>query len=472
MSSSIGRNAPCPCGSGLKYKKCCLLRRQSDSRRDAAARSARERRNEVVGHALGWLRRHHQDAFFAALDEFESATAVDDGRPLSETEDEYFKMQTLEWALAEGVTEIDGREVRLRDLVLEAGIVLEADHRLWLERATEEPLRLWKIVTVSPSEGLELQDLLDEGAETVWATERAGSRTLRRLDVIAARLARWDDGWEIAALYSIPDHEVLSLVRRIEDEVGTGRADPRQARRVGRLIRDTWVRLFTQRRYPPKIVDSGGDPIELTTDHWQVVDEDELKRRLAAQPDVVGNRDGSWSRLQDPEAETSRSLLALNSGKRPDRLEVFAQTRKLADEGRLWLEGVAGPSLRFLTREIVDPMSERVLGGEAAGGRSMAIESVRIGDETPPDPEGEIPPDLKSRLIEKLYRQQYAGMADCSIPALGDKTPRQALREPGGERRVRLWLEGFEKNERRMAEDDGRDPVDLGFLWQEIGLAP
>jgi hypothetical protein len=36
---------------------------------------------------------------------------------------------------------------------------------------------------------------------------------------------------------------------------------------------------------------------------------------------------------------------------------------------------------------------------------------------------------------------------------------------------VRLWLEGFERTERRMAEDDGRDPVDLGFLWQEIGLA-
>jgi len=23
---SVGRNAPCPCGSGLKYKRCCLGR--------------------------------------------------------------------------------------------------------------------------------------------------------------------------------------------------------------------------------------------------------------------------------------------------------------------------------------------------------------------------------------------------------------------------------------------------------------
>ena len=29
--AKIGRNAPCPCGSGKKYKKCCLLRRESEA---------------------------------------------------------------------------------------------------------------------------------------------------------------------------------------------------------------------------------------------------------------------------------------------------------------------------------------------------------------------------------------------------------------------------------------------------------
>ncbi len=32
--SKIGRNAPCPCGSGKKYKKCCLL--NQDGRQAAA----------------------------------------------------------------------------------------------------------------------------------------------------------------------------------------------------------------------------------------------------------------------------------------------------------------------------------------------------------------------------------------------------------------------------------------------------
>lgn len=30
--SKIGRNTPCPCGSGKKYKKCCLYRKEGKSR--------------------------------------------------------------------------------------------------------------------------------------------------------------------------------------------------------------------------------------------------------------------------------------------------------------------------------------------------------------------------------------------------------------------------------------------------------
>ena len=31
MMIKIGRNTPCPCGSGKKYKKCCLFRQEANS---------------------------------------------------------------------------------------------------------------------------------------------------------------------------------------------------------------------------------------------------------------------------------------------------------------------------------------------------------------------------------------------------------------------------------------------------------
>ena len=32
--AKVGRNAPCPCGSGKKYKKCCLLRQDGNTQTD------------------------------------------------------------------------------------------------------------------------------------------------------------------------------------------------------------------------------------------------------------------------------------------------------------------------------------------------------------------------------------------------------------------------------------------------------
>jgi len=472
MSHQTRRNDPCPCGSGLKFKKCCLVRQKEEDRRVHAAVSAQQRRNEVFMHAVDWLGHHHGEALQAAFEEFGTAV-VEDGRTLSEDDDAYFMMQAVGWVLAEGTTEVDGRTVRLRDLVVEGEPILEADQRLWLELAGQEPLRLWEVTDVDPGVGLELRNLLDESADVVWVKERSASQTLGRSEVIAARLGRWQNAWELASLFSIPDTEVLDLMQHLEERIEGDPADPDVARATGKLIRDFWVRLFTRRRVLPKVVDAGGDPLELTTDHWQVLDEDELARRLEAEPDVVGSRKRGWSRLKDPDAEMSSTLLALNPGKREDRLEVFARTRKLADEGRSWLERAAGPSLRFLTREIVDLMGERVLGGGDPAGPSVAVESFAFPVAGPePAEDSEIPPETKSQLMESVYRKQYKGLADQKIPVLGNKSPREALKEPGGPRRVRRWLEGFERNETRMAAADEREPVDLGFLWQEIGLEP
>ena len=33
----IGRNAPCPCGSGKKYKKCCLLQKANQGQKHASS---------------------------------------------------------------------------------------------------------------------------------------------------------------------------------------------------------------------------------------------------------------------------------------------------------------------------------------------------------------------------------------------------------------------------------------------------
>lgn len=43
----IGRNDPCPCGSGKKYKKCCLNKSVEQRLAEAVARSSNNLKNEA-----------------------------------------------------------------------------------------------------------------------------------------------------------------------------------------------------------------------------------------------------------------------------------------------------------------------------------------------------------------------------------------------------------------------------------------
>jgi hypothetical protein len=225
-----------------------------------------------------------------------------------------------------------------------------------------------------------------------------------------------------------------------------GEDDPRVA---GKAIANLWLQWLTAP--PPELVDALGDPLTLVTDHYQVLDRRALGRALAACPDVQGDPAQGWARLEEPYGELSRTLLAINPGAAPDRLELFARTLPLADEGREWFAQVAGAAVRFVTREIVDPL--------AAIGRRAARESDLLA-------ESEIPIEVRRELHHRVYR----AWADEPIPALDDLTPRQAVRTEAGRRKVERLLRKYEVDELSQARRSGAEPMGFDFLWEAVGL--
>jgi hypothetical protein len=139
-----GRNSPCPCGSGKKYKVCCLAKDEARERERQAPDRAAEK-------ALSWLSQHYADEVNESV-ENQFCAVLEDAQleELQELPEELFQMfqiNSLEWVLAEGEIEIEeDAEAGLRDVV-ELLRSYEIGERKRAEREGRKPvdfLFLWE----------------------------------------------------------------------------------------------------------------------------------------------------------------------------------------------------------------------------------------------------------------------------------------------------------------------------------------
>jgi hypothetical protein len=364
--SDLLRNAPCPCGSGKKYKNCC--------QRLEAAGAAVPLAGAGAAHlALDWLALAFPDqlatavqrGFFVALD----AKEREELEALPSDLKSMININRAEWLLADARIDVGGRgdasPPRAMELVLgPGGPVLTAVQRRHLESLAAVPLRFYDVIESHPGSGLLLRDVLEPEGSPVRVRERSASRSLARGDVLGARVVPERDTFVLSgAIY----HFNRPAAGALRDDLPAAlkRAQGRRRRPldpdvvrdlVTRIIVDAWLIQLARPPEIPRLVDaSTGEALMLVTDHYEVLDWGALAQTLAAEPDVEGDRARGWVRLEAADESGGRTILAINLGKQKDRLEPFARTLRRADEGREWLQRVAGGSLRFLVRDIVDP---------------------------------------------------------------------------------------------------------------------
>jgi len=159
----VGRNDPCPCGSGRKFKRCCLGKIPPEL-------SISNDEGTAVGTALAWLKTNYQEEVDEAIIEYffggpddEELDAIGD-LPLTTGVD----INIGEWLLADAYLDIGGKRIRALDLVLgPSGPLLPAGGKEWLRAIGEQSLSLYEVQSVVPGEGFELKDLLRRDAPIV-----------------------------------------------------------------------------------------------------------------------------------------------------------------------------------------------------------------------------------------------------------------------------------------------------------------
>jgi hypothetical protein len=455
-----GRNAPCPCGSGRKYKNCCLktLKPDRDSewqRLGEAYGRLDERLRDFAERALG------RAGMEASYDEFLlwPEEALDPA--FLERQGELF----CSWSIFNWCCEpedVDG-PLRLPPGVTQAEFYLERQkgrlsdtEKVLITAISHAPFSFHEVIRCEPGRGFLLKDVLT--GEELDVLERSASEVAREGDILFGRVATLG---EVSMLYgcgayAFPPEYKPSIIdlrkwlrrgrRKITREMlGECEAD----------IRKAYLDLSQSLFRLPSLCNTDGEPLIMQTLHYEIDSSDRAFSGLAglcateseAELWALAQRDaeGGITRVQIPWTRKERRKPALDStvlgflnieGK---TLQVSVNSAARAERIRKEIESRLGAGARFKAAVI---QSGEVMMKEARD---------RASRPAPPRKDEDLMrnPEVRAKLAE-MMAAHWEGWVDEKIPALGGKTPRQAVKTADGRESVEALLRSAE---RRAAED-------------------
>ena len=453
--SKPGRNEPCPCGSGKKFKKCCLLAGPSHT---GASYTGAERLSAMAQFDR-FIEDHLGPEDDAALEAFWGRYLDHDAeldKATSRLSDDAFEM----WFSFDFPLD-DGRLVV--DRFLEEHPRLSTGERAYLQILGGTAMHLYEVVDAFPGVSLTLRDVLE--GDQVTVRERLGSRTINRFDWLAARIVpRGASGQpEIeAGLLHIPPllHQAvrsqLSSLReaflRERPGVGVGAF----YKEMAPFFHDAWVGAILE-PHVPALRNTDGEPMVVTRVIFDVLDAPALVRSLDGKEGIERVDESAWGWSGKNQRDEPVIFGRLEHRGRSLILETNSVER--GERGRSMIESLAGSAIRYRATT-----HEDLARGVRESLRPDAREetSERSGAK-------ELPPEVAEALALNHYARHYRAWLDDSIPALDGRTPREAARDSGLRPRLAELIGGLESMYQRALKG-GFPAYDPSWMWNELGF--
>jgi hypothetical protein len=365
---------------------------------------------------------------------------------------------------------VDGARVVERFLV-ERGATLPERERVWIEAQLRAWLSIWEVAEVEPGRGVRVRDLLT--GEERFVHEVTGSRMLVPRDALLARVVDFGDASYFCGMHPYPlaptavaavlpyARKQLAQKRRLAKSKPVPLAWLREEGAADELI-EMWQDAVQamQRRPVPKLQNTDGEDLLLTTDHYELAKgaRDEVERLLRALPWAEDASEGApevivkFLRPGNPMHATWESTVVGTARLGRQALKIETNSLKRADLIRGRVEAACGDRIRWKAREHADP--EAMMG--------HAPERVR----TPPARGAPMPPEVLAAMRE-MKAKHYAAWLDTKLPALEGRTPRQAMKTARLRAELDVLLKEIERAE-MLQPADAR--FDVASLRRELGL--
>jgi hypothetical protein len=482
--SKISRNDPCPCGSGKKYKKCCLL--------GADAQEFEYRRWRQV--EAGLIPRLMQFAsenlgpqiVGDAWKEFNESDTMEQCDPSSE-----MNMVFLPWFLFSWTIELKPKDQRryIETTVAEqylqynAGL-LTADESALLTSAVRVPFTLCEIVEVKPGVGMTQFDLLRRIKYEV--IERSASQTIKRGEIIYCATTeingvRSNLATSPYALRPTSKLDVLRLRKWMVEEVAREEITAEDLHDFEADIRRLYLTHLKSMLTPPRLANTDGDPLvpqkvyfdllvsadaafQAVKDLAKGTKSSELRRSATIESGSKIKVDLPWlGGKPDARKRLAGKVLLGNIKIDGDRLIAEVNSNRRAQRIRRLIERRLGPGAKYKTTVIQPIQSQFQERWRAAAGGARS-------ETNGPEGSGALPidaPEVRA-MMEETAQQHWEAWFDLPVPALEDMTPRQAAKTPEGRELLESLLLLYEHH----SDADSRNAFrpDIGALRRELGM--
>ena len=474
--SSPGRNDPCPCGSGRKLKYCCLPSRTAEESARLRLRTAEGRVVEALLQftAETW----GQSLFLHAWEDFWNYDDVPEDFATTPEFDPMFVPWFVLGFVPDPASDDADVDWPTRPIGLEWLATTEPDvsdlERAYIETACRSPMSVLAVEEVTVGRSLDLKDVLT--GTRFHVLEQGGSQTLRPADLIFTRVVTLD-GVSLmfgAAPFVVPPRWHTYIIDWRERLMRKRLMTRRDLAAFDAEIRDLYFEIAADLLdpTPPQLCNTDGDPIALTTLTFELkTTVGEAFERLAPLAMVHGE-DHSEEVVRDAAgAVTNASLSWVKAGNRqhkqwdntllgtiriePGRVVADVNSARRADRLKREIRKRLGRTAALIDVAVVDPL-------DAIEERARKPAAGEFDDELAL----ELSPDLQA-IQEEMIRKQWEGWLDTRVPALGNKTPRQAARTAGGRERLEALLAGFDRD---AAGEPSSVAAHLTAIRTELGL--
>lgn len=469
----VGRNAPCPCGSGKKYKKCCLSEEQGEIPKRPSPDNPEKRLMEKVLKYSNYIPKG----------EFLDASALYWGIEPEEP------LILPEEALNEGGAFI---EWYLHDYLLSSGkTILEDYYSSHFNRLTgneREILRshmkacpgIYEVQEVTKGSGMKLSDIFT--GEELDVKDVRGSYQVAKWDFIMVRVYNLKGTKRFVGIgHILPRHSIQGLKDFLLHEFGnfreeSGRHGWKDFMKQRSYLAEHYMKNLPEER--PILLTPEGHSLIISKAHFHIRDFDKVLDILYEEKDfaldsLVPHEEAKLTWLKKWESREWEKV-------KPEK-GMIIESRFMHESGKLSWDILGGVSVdrKGLTLECIS--KERLKRGKQRISNLLKghinhkvdtfedMKAALDGDRRERHDEEE---ELDSRaqfMMESMVHQKFRDWVNERIPALDGMTPHEAVRSADRRDKVLEMIKDMENREERK-KMKGMHYMDISFIREELGL--